>query len=91
MKVPDTLGAELPPPKPVGDTPTSKDERPPSSAPPSYSPPSGPGIHERFPTEGETTIDLSDEEVEDVESLAEFKPPQQVWPAERGTLLRLLT
>ena len=91
VEVPDPLGAELPPLEPVGDTPTSNDERPPSSAPPSYSPPSGPGRHKRFPTEGETTIDLSDEEGEDVESLAAFIPPQQAWPAERGTLLRPLT
>jgi hypothetical protein len=49
--------------------------------------PASTGRHKRFPLEGETTIDLSDEEGEDVESLAACL----VRPAERGTLLRLLT
>jgi hypothetical protein len=49
------------------------------------------GRRKRFPLEGETTIDLSDEEGEDVESLTASIPPQQVRPAERGTLLRPLT
>ena len=92
VEVPDPLGAELTPLEPVGDTPTtSTEEIPPSSAPSSYSPPSGPGSRKRFPMEGETTIDLSDEEEKDVESLDSFIPPQQAWPAGRGTLLRPLT
>jgi hypothetical protein len=53
--------------------------------------PANPGRRKRFPWDGETTIDLSDEEGEDVESLAAFLPPQQERPAERGTLLRPLT
>jgi hypothetical protein len=91
VEIPAPVSAELPPPEPVGDTPASTDESLPSSTPSSYSPPSGPGRHNRFTTKEETTIDLSDEEGEDVESLAAFIPPQQAWPAERGTLLRPLT
>ena len=39
----------------------------------------------------ETILDLSDEEEEAVESLSAFASPQQVWPAERGSLLRPLS
>ena len=52
--------------------------------------PASPGRRKRFPLEGEITIDLSDVEGEDVESLAAFIPPQQARPAERGTLLLVL-
>jgi hypothetical protein len=91
VEVPAPLGDELPPPEPVGDTPASNDKRPPSSAPSSYSPKSGPGRCKGLPTKEETTIDLYDEEGKDVESLAAFIPPQQTWPAERGSLLRPLS
>jgi hypothetical protein len=53
--------------------------------------PASPGRRKRFPREGESTLDLFDEEGENVEPLAAFIPPQQERPAEQGTLLRPLT
>jgi hypothetical protein len=43
-----------------------------------------PRRRERFPTEWETALDLSNEEEEVVESLSVFAPLQQEWPAARG-------
>ena len=43
-----------------------------------------PGRRKQFPTEGETSLDLSDEEEEVVGSLSAFAPSQKEWPAERG-------